>query len=79
MITKKKGQTYPCCTAGNLTAPPEDSGGVWRYEGMLAILADDNHPEYKDILEWMGKDFDTDKFDMAAVNEWLRNLAPANV
>lgn len=79
IITKEKEKIYPCCTAGNMTAPPEDSGGVWGYENKLAILADDNHEEYEDILEWMGEDFDPDAFDRDAVNERLRSLAPAIV
>lgn len=79
IITEDKGKTYPCCTAGNLTAPPEDCGGVFGYEDKLAILADDNDPEYEEIREWMGKDFDPDVFDQEAINERLRSLTLVKV
>ena len=58
---------YPCCIAGKRACPPEDSGGLWGYYGKLEIMKDPKHEDYKDILEWMGEDFDPEKFDPAAV------------
>ena len=38
------GQSYPACSGGKRNCPPEDCGGAWGYEQLLAILADPNHP-----------------------------------
>ena len=49
--------------AGKRACPPEDCGGVWGYEQLLEILADPNHPERSERLEWMGVDeFDPEEF-----------------
>ncbi len=67
-------QNVPYCIKGKRAAPPEDCGGIWGYADKLAILADENHPEYQDILAWMGEDFDPDAFDIKPVNEQLKNI-----
>jgi hypothetical protein len=62
------------CLAGARACPMEDSGGVWGYQQKLAILADPKHPEYEEICEWMGKDFDPEAFNLEAVNRRLAAL-----
>ncbi|MEV6844349.1 plasmid pRiA4b ORF-3 family protein [Actinoplanes sp. NPDC051411] len=70
--------TYPRCTDGRRAAPSEDSGGVWGYEELVAVLADPSHPEHQDRLEWLGldsaDDFQPARFDQAAINEALARL-----
>ena len=39
-----EGVSYPICITGKRNCPPEDCGGVWGYEEMLAILANPTHP-----------------------------------
>lgn len=62
----------PRCIEGDRACPPEDSGGVWGYEGLMERLADPDDPEYEELLDWIGLDFDPDRFDVAAVNARLR-------
>lgn len=62
----------PTCLAGEQACPPEHSGGVWGYEGMLERLNDPEDPEFEDLLDAIGVDFDPDKFDVKAVNQQLR-------
>lgn len=57
--------TYPACTGGRRACPPEDCGGVWGYENLLAMLADPTHEEHASMLEWVGGTFDPDAFDPA--------------
>jgi hypothetical protein len=58
--------TYPRCVTGRRACPPEDCGGAWGYGELLEILADPNHPEHAERLEWCGGAFDPDDFDVDA-------------
>lgn len=53
MLLKKKGAKYPQCIAGERACPPEDCGGVPGYYQLLEILADPNHSEYQDYIDWL--------------------------
>lgn len=57
---------YPVLVAANGACPPEDSGGPWGYANLKEILADPNHDEHQDMLEWLGLD-NASEFDPAAV------------
>jgi Plasmid pRiA4b ORF-3-like protein len=48
------GQTVPRCIGGARRGPPEDCGGVGGYYHLCEVLADKNHPEHKEMLEWFG-------------------------
>ncbi len=50
--------TYPTCTGGRRARPPEDCGGVWGYENVLAVLADPDDEEHASMREWVGSSFD---------------------
>ncbi len=63
---------YPICLAGKNNCPPEDCGGVWGYINMLEILAQPDHEEYEEYLEWLGGVFDPGKFDKEQVNKMLK-------
>lgn len=65
----------PACLAGERACPPEDCGGVWGYEELLEIKKDKDHPLYQErIVEWLGEDFDPERFDLDGVNEVLSSL-----
>lgn len=65
-------QQYPFCIAGKRVCPEEDSGGMWGYEYKLKVMRNPKHPEYKELVEWMGEDFDPEKFDKESINEELK-------
>jgi len=71
IIEPKAGVSYPICQAGKRGCPPEDCGGVGGYYRMLEIIADPNHEEYEDMIDWLGEDFDPEGFDMEEVNDIL--------
>ncbi len=54
---------YPRCLDGARACPPEDCGGVWGYEELLATIADPYHEDYEDTMTWLGGDFDPNAFD----------------
>ncbi|MFD8546070.1 plasmid pRiA4b ORF-3 family protein [Streptomyces sp. NPDC059649] len=69
------GTAYPRCLTGRRACPPEDCGGVWGYGYLVEILADPNHEEHEERLEWLGLDsagqFDPAAFDLAEANKAL--------
>lgn len=73
ILPVEKGVHYPVCIKGKRACPPEDVGGVWGYDDFLEAIANPNHPERKEMLEWIGADFDPDRFDMERINERLRH------
>jgi hypothetical protein len=62
------------CLAGARACPPEDCGGPFGYERLLEILSNPKHPEYDDMSEWIGEEFDAEDFDLPAINKELRDL-----
>ncbi|MGH9184303.1 MAG: plasmid pRiA4b ORF-3 family protein, partial [Acidimicrobiales bacterium] len=63
VLDAEDGKSYPVCVAGERACPPEDSGGVWGYEVFLAALADPDHDEHDQFLEWVGGEFDPEHLD----------------
>lgn len=66
------GTTYPLCIAGKRNCPPEDCGGPWGYVRFLEAIRDPEHEEHEEFLEWIGGNFDPERFDKEEVNEMLK-------
>jgi hypothetical protein len=60
------------CFDGARACPPEDCGGVGGYVYLLEILADPDHPEHEDRMEWIGGPIDPEEFDIEKINKRLR-------
>ena len=67
------------CLAGKGACPPEDCGGAWGYASLKEALADPDHEEHEDLLDWLGldsaADFDPARFHLDQVNARLRKLS----
>jgi len=74
ILPPAEGVHYPVCITGKRAGPPEDCGGIWGYEELLAAIRDPQNPEHEEMLEWVGDDFDPEAFDLDAVNAELRQL-----
>jgi hypothetical protein len=59
------------CLDGARACPPEDCGGVQGYMSLLEAIRDPFHPRHAEMLDWVGKDFDPQALDIAAVNRAL--------
>ncbi|MEY4135295.1 MAG: plasmid pRiA4b ORF-3 family protein [Saprospiraceae bacterium] len=64
----------PVCLKGERSCPPEDCGGPHGYMHLLSVLKNPNSPEYAEIIEWIGDDFDPELFDLAETNELLEEF-----
>ena len=67
-----KGLKFAVCLEGANAGPPEDVGGSWGYEHLLAVLADPSHEEFQQLSEWVGGPVDPAEFDLALVNARLQ-------
>jgi hypothetical protein len=73
IVEADAGTHYPQCVAGENACPPEDVGGVWGYVDFLQAINNPEHNQHEEFLEWVGGEFDPEKFDLDAVNERLKN------
>jgi hypothetical protein len=67
--------TYPRCVAGRRAGPLEDSGGIWGYQHLIEVLGNRSDPEYEELREWAGGNFDPTAFSLEQINEKLHKLA----
>lgn len=68
------GVRFPRCVAGERSGPLEDSGGPPGYERLLTARKKPRSREAKELLEWVGEDWDPERFDIDAVNKELAGL-----
>jgi Plasmid pRiA4b ORF-3-like protein len=69
------GIAYPRLVQAVGRCPPEDVGGPWGYRDLLDALADPNHAEHAEKLEWIGGYFDPAKADPVTLAQAVNNLA----
>ncbi len=85
VLEEEPASGCPVCVKGARMCPPEDCGGVWGYEELLAILKNPAHPEYEEKTEWLlegapdGEVFDPEAFDLERVNEALAAFRGARI
>jgi len=65
---------YPVCLGGERACPPEDCGGIGGYTELLEIITNPQHPDYEERIEWVGEDFEPEKFDLNEVNRLLKRI-----
>lgn len=68
----ERGLTLPVCIKGKRACPPEDVGGVVGYAMFLDAVTDPAHPEHDEMRDWVGEDFDSERFDLDEVNGLLQ-------
>jgi hypothetical protein len=64
----------PICTHGRRACPPEDSGGAWGYQELVAAMKRRRGSEYRHYVEWLGGPFDPQAFDIDDVNSMLADF-----
>jgi len=67
----KDPDTVPRCVGGELACPPEDCGGIWGYAHFCEAIANPDHPDHDQLVEWVGGDFEPLVFDVDDANRRL--------
>ncbi len=75
----EKGVKYPLCLAGQRACPPEDCGGPWAYPDFVETITNPDHQRHKEMLAWVGGEFDPERFDLERVNGELRRMQTRKV
>jgi hypothetical protein len=75
ILPPEPGVDYPRCIKGKRACPPEDVGGIWGYDGFLETIANPDDPEHDVMLDWIGGEFDPERFDLDEINAELKNEA----
>ena len=74
-LKAEKGGRYPLCVEGERNCPPEDVGGVWGYAEFLEAIANPDHEQHIDFMEWAGE-FDPEDFDAEKTTKAMRRGLP---
>ncbi len=74
ILEKNYSRKYPTCIDGARACPPEDCGGVHSYKNFLRAIRNPKHNEHKQMLEWIGGEFDAEHFDINETNKSLGRL-----
>lgn len=69
-----KKQKYPVCLGGEMNCPPEDCGGIEGFYENLEILKNPQHADYKETLQWMGKNYNAAAFNLEESNKNLKRI-----
>lgn len=64
----------PVCLDGARSCPPEDCGGMPGYISLLETVKNPAAPDYAEMIEWLGDDFDPELFDLEETNELLQDF-----
>jgi len=64
---------YAVAVDGENACPPEDCGGVHRYETILRVIADASHEDHHETISLFGP-FDPSAFNIADINARLQRL-----
>lgn len=75
IIAGDSGSDRPLCVGGKRHRPPEDCAGPPGYAEVLDTFRDPGHKKHSAMLEWVGGSFDSEAFDVAAVNRALAALS----
>lgn len=67
---------YPVCLEGQRACPPEDCGGAWGYQNFLKVIRGPRNKERKELLQWVGRDFDSEEFSAEEATEAMTRKLP---
>ena len=69
------GTRLPAFIDGKWRTPPEDVGGAPGFEMFLEAMADPNHEEHENLIDWYGQPFDPNDIEPEIVKIQMNRLA----
>lgn len=66
--------SYPCYVGGERNAPPEDCGGLPGFYEILTAVADPDHPDHAEMVDWFDE-YDPDTFDDLPIKYAIGRIA----
>ena len=69
------GARLPALIDGKWRTPPEDVGGAPGFEMFLEAMADPNHEEHENLIDWYGQPFDPNDIEPEIVKIQMDRLA----
>ena len=69
------GTRLPAFIDGKWRTPPEDVGGAPGFEMFLEAMADPNHEEHENLIDWYGQPFDPNDIEPEIVKIQMDRLA----
>jgi hypothetical protein len=75
----EEGTVHPRVIAGRRAAPPEDCGGTWAYEELVALLSRGEGAGEDEHVQWLREChpyFSPEEFDLAAANKAVLDPTP---
>jgi len=73
VLASEPHRPYPLCLSGARACPPEDCGSTTGYENLVEAMKNPKHPDREDLIEWFGRPYDPEEFDLALVNRDLED------
>lgn len=74
IVSRENAAALPLCLGGERSCPPEDCGGIYGFLELLEAAGNPRHPRHEDVLDWLGDDFDPERFDLKAVNARMKRI-----
>jgi hypothetical protein len=65
----QEDEKFPRCIEAVRACPPEDIGGISGYAQMVNTLSQPDLPEYRELLDWLGSQYDPDFVSLDEINE----------
>ncbi len=69
------GARLPVFLDGKHRTPPEDVGGTPGFEAFLEAMADPDHEEHEDVIDWYGKRFEPNNIEPQIIKTKINRLA----
>jgi hypothetical protein len=74
LLAADPAASYPRLIDGAGRCPPEDIGGIPGFYEFLDAIADPNHPDHDDRIDWYGGAFDPHHMDTERINKRLTRI-----
>ncbi|MEP6844351.1 MAG: plasmid pRiA4b ORF-3 family protein [Panacibacter sp.] len=74
IIQPEKDKVFPLCIKAKRNCPPEDCGGFPGYMHLIEIMQKNKSREYKEMVEWLGGEFDPEEVDIESINDNLCDI-----